>query len=107
LDAAAIAFLARRRHNHRLRAAAMRGLKGISAEAGADLQTDVDHASDCFDGIPSGTAASASDVAAAPGLDEAERGPRLSIVVMVVGSRGDVQPFVPIGRRLAERHRVL
>ena len=32
--------------------------------------------------------------------------PPLSIVVMVVGSRGDVQPFIPIGRRLAERHRV-
>ena len=30
----------------------------------------------------------------------------LSIVVMVVGSRGDVQPFIPIARRLAERHRV-
>jgi Glycosyl transferases, related to UDP-glucuronosyltransferase len=30
----------------------------------------------------------------------------MSIVVMVVGSRGDVQPFIPIGRRLAERHRV-
>jgi UDP:flavonoid glycosyltransferase YjiC (YdhE family) len=30
----------------------------------------------------------------------------LSIVVTVVGSRGDVQPFIPIGRRLAERHRV-
>src|SRR5260370_9063381 len=25
---------------------------------------------------------------------------------MIVGSRGDVQPFIPIGRRLAERHRV-
>jgi UDP:flavonoid glycosyltransferase YjiC (YdhE family) len=25
---------------------------------------------------------------------------------MVVGSRGDVQPFIPIGRRLVERHRV-
>jgi UDP:flavonoid glycosyltransferase YjiC (YdhE family) len=30
----------------------------------------------------------------------------MSIVVMVVGSRGDIQPFIPIGRRLAERHRV-
>ena len=25
---------------------------------------------------------------------------------MVVGSRGDVQPFIPIARRLARRHRV-
>ena len=36
----------------------------------------------------------------------AEDVPPLSIVVMTVGSRGDVQPFIPIGRRLAERHRV-
>src|SRR4029453_16092618 len=38
------------------------------------------------------------------------RGPRrvpsLSIVIMAVGSRGDVQPFIPIGRRLVQRHRV-
>jgi UDP:flavonoid glycosyltransferase YjiC (YdhE family) len=57
-------------------------------------------------GIPSGTAASATDLAAAPPPGEAEPVPRLSIVVMAVGSRGDVQPFIPIGRRLAERHRV-
>jgi hypothetical protein len=106
LDAAAIAFLARRLHNRHLRAAAVRGLKGISAETGADVQADVDHAADCLAGIPSGTAASATDLAAAPPPDEAEPVPRLSIVVMVVGSRGDVQPFIPIGRRLAERHRV-
>ena len=106
LDAAAIAFLARRLHNRHLRAAAVRGLKGISSEADADLQTDVGHATDCLAGIPSGTAASATDLAAAPPPDEAEPVPRLSIVVMVVGSRGDVQPFIPIGRRLAERHRV-
>src|SRR5262245_65540371 len=30
----------------------------------------------------------------------------MSIVIVVVGSRGDIQPFIPIGRRLAERHRV-
>jgi sterol 3beta-glucosyltransferase len=106
LDAATITFLARRLHSHRLRAAAVRGLKGVSAEAGADLRADVDHAGDCFAGIPSATAVSARDLAAAPGPDEAEGVPRLSIVVMIVGSRGDVQPFIPIGRRLAERHRV-
>jgi Glycosyltransferase family 28 N-terminal domain len=106
LDAAAITFLARRLHERRLRAAAVRGLKGLSGEADADLQTDVGHATDCLAGIPSGTAASATDLAAAPPPDESEPVPRLSIVVMVVGSRGDVQPFIPIGRRLAERHRV-
>jgi UDP:flavonoid glycosyltransferase YjiC (YdhE family) len=32
--------------------------------------------------------------------------PRLSLVIMTIGSRGDVQPFIPIGQRLAWRHRV-
>src|SRR5262247_4825401 len=45
-------------------------------------------------------------VTAPPGEDDSAPMPRLSIVVMIVGSRGDVQPFIPIGRRLAERHRV-
>ncbi len=44
--------------------------------------------------------------AAARTYHTAEEVPPLSIVVMTVGSRGDVQPFIPIGRRLAERHRV-
>jgi UDP:flavonoid glycosyltransferase YjiC (YdhE family) len=86
LDAASLAFLAQRHHNRRLRAAAVRELKGVSAEAGADLQSAADRAAEWPDG--------------------ADGAPRLSIVIMVVGSRGDVQPFIPIGRRLAERHRV-
>jgi len=45
-------------------------------------------------------------VAAAPPGGTAEDVPPMSIVVMIVGSRGDVQPFIPIGQRLAERHRV-
>ena len=106
LDTAAITFLARRLHKRRLRAAAVRGLKGLSGAADADLQTDVGHATDCLAGIPPGTVASATHLVAAAPPDEAEPVPRLSIVVMVVGSRGDVQPFIPIGRRLAERHRV-
>jgi UDP:flavonoid glycosyltransferase YjiC (YdhE family) len=32
--------------------------------------------------------------------------PRLTVVILVVGSRGDVQPFIPIGLGLAKRHRV-
>ncbi len=32
--------------------------------------------------------------------------PRLTVVILVVGSRGDVQPFIPIGIGLAKRHRV-
>lgn len=42
----------------------------------------------------------------APPVQDVGPVPPLSIVVMIVGSRGDVQPFIPIGRRLAARHRV-
>ncbi|HUL02274.1 MAG TPA: glycosyltransferase [Gemmatimonadales bacterium] len=106
LDAAASAFLRRRLLHQRLRAAAVRGLKAVSAEAGGRLQMNFDHAADCFSHLPSWLAAHASEVAAAPAEDESPHVPRLSIVIMIVGSRGDVQPFIPIGRRLAERHRV-
>lgn len=48
------------------------------------------------------------------GAEEEEEGkevpapPRLNIVVMVIGSRGDVQPFVAVAKVLAEKggHRV-
>jgi UDP:flavonoid glycosyltransferase YjiC (YdhE family) len=65
-----------------------------------------DPAADGFADLPSWLAAHAREVAAAPTPAEPPHLPRLSIVVMIVGSRGDVQPFIPIGRRLAERHRV-
>ena len=106
LDAAAAAFLRRRLHHQRLRAAAVRGLKAISTGAGGRLQMDFDHSADCFARLPSWLAAHTSEIAAAPDPDEAACVPPLSIVMMIVGSRGDVQPFIPIGRRLAERHRV-
>jgi sterol 3beta-glucosyltransferase len=107
LDATASAFLRRRLHHRRLRAAAVRGLKAVSAGAGGRLQIDFDHAADSFAHLPSWLAAHASEVAGTPALDEPPpHVPRLSIVIMIVGSRGDVQPFIPIGRRLAEQHRV-
>jgi UDP:flavonoid glycosyltransferase YjiC (YdhE family) len=70
------------------------------------MRMDFDHAADRFTHIPPWLAADASALAAAPAPDEPPPVPPLSIVIMVVGSRGDVQPFIPIGRRLAERHRV-
>jgi Glycosyltransferase family 28 N-terminal domain len=107
LDATASAFLRRRLHHRRLRAAAVRGLKAVSAGAGGRLQIDFDHAADSFAHLPSWLAAHASEVAGTPALDEPpSHVPRLSIVIMIVGSRGDVQPFIAIGRRLAEQHRV-
>ncbi|EJD46939.1 UDP-Glycosyltransferase/glycogen phosphorylase [Auricularia subglabra TFB-10046 SS5] len=44
---------------------------------------------------------------AGPGVREGGRVPRLSIVIMIVGSRGDVQPFLALGKELARHgHRV-
>src|SRR5882724_9546741 len=106
LDAAASAFLRRRLHHQRLRAAGVRGLKTVSTGAGGRLQMNFDHATDCLAHLPSWLADHASEIAAAPAPDEPPDVPPLSIVIMIVGSRGDVQPFIPIGRRLAERHRV-
>jgi len=107
LDAVAAAFLRRRLQSRRLRAAAVRGLKVISAGPDGGLQMDFDHAAGGFAQVPPWLAAHTSELAAAPAPPaEPPRVPSLSIVVMVVGSRGDVQPFIPICRRLAERHRV-
>jgi sterol 3beta-glucosyltransferase len=107
LDAFAAAFLRRRLHSRRLRAAAVRGLKGISAGAGGGLRMDFDHTASCFTEAVPWLAAHANELAVAPAPpSEPPPLPSLSIVVMAVGSRGDVQPFIPISRRLAERHRV-
>ena len=107
LDAVASAFLRRRLHSRRLRAAAVRGVKVVSAGAGGSLQIDFDHSARCFAHAPPWLDAHTSELAARPApAAEPSPVPSLSIVIMAVGSRGDVQPFVPIGRRLAERHRV-
>jgi len=88
-------------------AAAVRGLKAISTDPVGRLQMDFDHAVTPLAHVSPWLAAHASEVqaASAPAADS-PRAPALSIVVMAVGSRGDVQPFIPIARRLAERHRV-
>jgi sterol 3beta-glucosyltransferase len=107
LDAVATAFLRRRLHSRRLRAAAVRGVTAVSAGAGGALKIDFDHSARCFSHAPPWLAAHAGELAASPPKPvDTPRVPPLSIVVMAVGSRGDVQPFIPIGRRLAERHRV-
>lgn len=50
---------------------------------------------------------SSSDDAEDLGLREGGRVPRLSVVVMIVGSRGDVQPFLALGQELLRHgHRV-
>src|SRR5215467_12399360 len=96
----------RRLHSRRLRAAAVRGVNTVSAGAGGALKIDFDHSARCFAHAPSWLAAHTSEVAAASAEPaEVPPVPPVSIVIMVVGSRGDIQPFIPIGRRLAAERR--
>jgi len=51
-----------------------------------------------------GLAARISALSAHPPLDEDTSRPPLNIVIMVIGSRGDIQPFLKVGRLLKENH---
>jgi UDP:flavonoid glycosyltransferase YjiC (YdhE family) len=107
LHAAASAFLRRRLHNRRMRAAAVRCLKEVAAGAGGGVQMRFDATVDCFRHVRPWMAESGAEHAPADAPRDAAPAPPLSIVIMIVGTRGDVQPFVPIGRRLAaDGHRV-
>ena len=45
-----------------------------------------------------------SALSASPSLDEDASRPPLRIVIMVIGSRGDIQPFLKLGKLLKEDH---
>lgn len=46
-------------------------------------------------------------IVAPPGIREGGKIPKLNIVIMIVGSRGDVQPFIALGNELSKQgHRV-
>jgi hypothetical protein len=83
----------------------VRGLKLVSAGM-RGLHMDFDEAAEIFAHVPPWMASYAGELDAALAPGDPPPVPRMSIVIMVVGSRGDVQPFLPIGRRLAQRHRV-
>ncbi len=105
-DAAASAFLRRRLHDQRMRVAAMKALGGVTGHRDERLRLHFDDAGGLLDRatpwIEEG-----DEVLIPPGPAPAlETVPRLSVVILVVGSRGDVQPFIPIGLGLARRHRV-
>jgi UDP:flavonoid glycosyltransferase YjiC (YdhE family) len=108
LDAAGAAFLRRRLHNRRMRAAAVRGLKEVSAGVAGGLRMEFDPTADCFSHVPSWMASYGSEMgSSAAEAGKPPRVPPLDIVIMIVGTRGDVQPFIPIGCRLkADGHRV-
>ena len=107
VDAVTTAFLQRRLHHQRMRVAAVRALKAVNA--GHDNRLHLEFHDDS--GILERAAPwVASSVVRAGSGDEPRTdphlSPRLNVVILIVGSRGDVQPFIPIGKRLAWRHRV-
>ena len=53
-------------------------------------------------GMSRGT--TASTLSTAPSVYDTLPVPKLNIVVMVIGSRGDIQPFLKIGKELKEKH---
>jgi len=106
VGAAAQAFLRRRVHRQRMRLAAMRAVRGLASEPDDRLWVDFDDTADVFTHIDPWVTNYASDVRVARRHRRAVNVPRLGVVILVVGTRGDVQPFLPIGRKLAERHRV-
>ncbi|MEO8604224.1 MAG: glycosyltransferase [bacterium] len=98
-------FLSRRVQHQRLRVAARQALPAVGDRA--DLRLHIEFAADAESlacATPWLAALQAQDRIApdaAPALI-----PRLAVVILIVGSRGDVQPFLPIGQRLAQTHRV-
>lgn len=97
-------LLRRRLHQHRLRVAALRSVADVGGHRDARTRLRFHEDTELL-----GRAAPWAETLVGPPVAPAatpEIVPRLSIVIQVVGSRGDVQPFLPIARRLAERHRV-
>lgn len=107
LATSAAAFLRRRLHHQRMRIAALRALKSVASLPGDRLALEFD----CESGVLDRTAAwlhgeETRTAAIGSPLPPEYLAPRLNLVIMVVGSRGDVQPFIPIAKRLGWRHRV-
>jgi UDP:flavonoid glycosyltransferase YjiC (YdhE family) len=102
------AFLRRRVHRQRMRAAALRALKLVEAGAGDRFQLDFDAASDVLQRVGPWMGAYVAELPTFGGArSPLPSVPPMSIIMMVVGSRGDVQPFVPIGQAIAGAgHRV-
>jgi UDP:flavonoid glycosyltransferase YjiC (YdhE family) len=90
-----------------MRAAGLRALKLVEAGAGDRFQLDFDAASDALRRVGPWMGAYAAELPTFGTRSPLPSVPPMSIVMMVVGSRGDVQPFVPIGRGIAAAgHRV-
>ena len=93
----------RRLHHARLRSLLSHAVRSVSFVEGDRLAIELD------DEHTREHAHLASDVPCAPARIDADPAsiPLLSIAVMIIGSRGDVQPFLPIAQRLRnDGHRV-
>ena len=55
-------------------------------------------------GIGPDLVAASSALSAGPSINEDTARPPLNIVIMVIGSRGDIQPFLKVGKLLKEEH---
>jgi sterol 3beta-glucosyltransferase len=107
ISKSAAAFLARRMRRQQMRIAALRALKTVSARPDQRLALDFGDEPRILDEAAARLADEATG-RARPTEPRREHLviPRLNLLIMITGTRGDVQPFIPIGKRLAWRHRV-
>ena len=106
VGAAADAFLRRRIHRQRMRTAGLRALREVVSQADL-MRMDFDDAAEVFGRAAPWMTSYDAEVARTRRRRGQTRVPCLSVVMLVVGTRGDVQPFVVIGTRLARKnHRV-
>src|SRR5262249_57362063 len=90
----------------RMRLAAMRVVRSLTSQSDDRLWVDFDDAADLFTHADPWLASYAADTKLATRHRRPADVPKLTVVILIVGTRGDVQPFLPIARKLAERHRV-
>jgi len=100
------ALLQRRVRRQQMRVAALRALKSVSALPDERVALEFESESGILDDAAASLRAAAVRAGPRSRPPSEHSMPRLNVVIMVVGSRGDVQPFISIARRLAWRHRV-
>ena len=92
------ALLQRRVRRQQMRVAALRALKSVSALPDERVALEFESESGILDDAAASLRAAAVRAGPSSRLPSEHSMPRLNVVIMVVGSRGDVQPFIPIGR---------
>lgn len=106
VNRSAEALLQRRVRRQQMRVAALRALKSVSALPDERVALEFESESGILDDAAASLRAEAMRAGPSGRPRREYAMPRLNVVIMIIGSRGDVQPFIPIARRLAWRHRV-